>query len=80
VTGSNFVRNLDRQALYLFVLFLARFFLNYVNKFAFRMIGIRMSAAIRAHYLRCLFMQTIHILDSSKSVSGTIVGFFPPIY
>lgn len=54
----------DRQALYLFILFLARFVLNYINKFAFRMIGIRLSSAIRLHYLQKLFGQTIHVLDS----------------
>ncbi|KAF6841568.1 ABC transporter [Colletotrichum musicola] len=54
----------DRQALYLFILFLARFILNYINKFAFRMIGIRLSSAIRLHYLQRLFGQTIHVLDS----------------
>ena len=31
------------------------------------MIGIRMSAAIRLHYLRSLFSQTIHVLDSMPS-------------
>ncbi len=31
------------------------------------MIGIRMSAAIRLHYLQSLFGQTIHVLDSMPS-------------
>lgn len=62
---STFRQTLDRMALYLFLLFLARFVLTYVNKFTFRIIGIRMSAAIRADYLRCLFSQTIHVLDTS---------------
>ncbi len=40
------------------------------------MIGIRMSAAIRLHYLQCLFGQTIHVLDSmpSGAAAGTITG------
>lgn len=64
---SDFTRLLNRQALYIFILFLARFFLNYMAKFSFRIIGIRMSAAIRLDYLRCLFGQTIHVLDSMPS-------------
>jgi ATP-binding cassette subfamily B (MDR/TAP) protein 1 len=38
------------------------------------MIGIRMSAAIRLDYLRCLFAQTIHVLDSMApgAAAGTI--------
>ena len=67
---SEFRRLLNRQALYIFILFLARFFLNYINKFAFRMISARMSAAIRLHYLRCLFQQSIHVFDSMPSGSS----------
>lgn len=67
VTQAEFDQLLDRQALYVFIIFLVRFFLNYINKFALRMIGIRISAALRSHYLSCLFMQTVHVLDSSTS-------------
>jgi ATP-binding cassette, subfamily B (MDR/TAP), member 1 len=40
------------------------------------MIGIRMSAAIRLHYLKCLFGQSIHVLDSMPpgAAAGTITG------
>ncbi|KAI0447319.1 P-loop containing nucleoside triphosphate hydrolase protein [Xylaria telfairii] len=74
LTRDEFQGNLDRNALYLFLLFLGRFTLAYINKFAYRMIGIRMSAAIRLDYLRCLFGQTIHVLDSMPpgSAAGTI--------
>ncbi|OAA54731.1 ABC transporter transmembrane region [Niveomyces insectorum RCEF 264] len=65
--SGSFQHALNKQSLYIFILFLARFSLNYVNKFAFRMISARMSAAIRLHYLRCLFGQTIHVLDSMPS-------------
>jgi ABC-type multidrug transport system fused ATPase/permease subunit len=58
---------LNRQSLYIFALFIARFGLNYINKFCFRMIGIRMSAGIRLHYLESLFGQTVHVLDSMPS-------------
>lgn len=66
-TLSSFTRLVNRQSLYIFLLFLARFSLNYVSKFAFRLIGIRMSAKIRLDYLRCLFRQTVHVLDSMPS-------------
>ncbi|KAM0434503.1 hypothetical protein ACHAPT_003599 [Fusarium lateritium] len=58
------IKTTQRLALYMFFLFLARFILNSINKFAFRMIGIRLSSAIRLHYLQCLFGQSIHVLDS----------------
>jgi ABC-type multidrug transport system fused ATPase/permease subunit len=76
VTKAEFEASLNRQALYIFILFLARFFLNYINKFCFRLIGIRMSAGIRLDYLRCLFGQTIHVLDSmpSGAAAGTITS------
>ncbi|KAM7194294.1 putative ABC multidrug transporter [Naviculisporaceae sp. PSN 640] len=73
---SMFEANLNKQALYIFALFLARFGLSYINKFCFRLIGIRMSAAIRLHYLRALFGQTVHVLDSmpSGSAASTITA------
>ncbi|PHH63018.1 hypothetical protein CDD81_6349 [Ophiocordyceps australis] len=61
---EEFRGTLSRLALYMFALFLGRFGLNYVNKLCFRMIGIRLSSAIRLHYLRSLFAQSIHVLDS----------------
>ncbi|KAI0007485.1 P-loop containing nucleoside triphosphate hydrolase protein [Xylariaceae sp. FL0662B] len=74
LTQEEFRSALDRNALYLFLLFIARFVLTYINKYGYRMIGIRMSAAIRLDYLRCLFGQTIHVLDSMPpgSAAGTI--------
>lgn len=73
---AQFEAILDRQALYIFALFLARFGAGYINKFCFRMIGIRMSAAIRLHYLVSLFGQTVHVLDSMPSgqAAGTITA------
>jgi ATP-binding cassette subfamily B (MDR/TAP) protein 1 len=70
-TLADFNHLLNRQSLYIFYLFLARFFLNYVSKFSFRLIGIRMSAKIRLDYLRCLFGQTVHVLDSMPSGAAT---------
>lgn len=62
--AEHFEDLVNRQSLILFLLFIARFVLNYINKFAFRMVGIRMSSKIRLHYLTCLFGQSIHVLDS----------------
>ncbi len=66
-SADEFKAQINRMALYMFALFIARFGLNYINKFCFRLIGIRMSAAIRLHYLRSLFAQTVHVLDSMPS-------------
>lgn len=64
LSRSDFERLLDRQALYILGLFLGRFCLCYVNKFCFRMMGIRLSSAIRLHYLQCLFNQSVQVIDS----------------
>ncbi|KAK9425140.1 putative Leptomycin B resistance protein pmd1 [Seiridium unicorne] len=74
VSQAQFEAALNRNALYIFALFIAKFGLTYMTKFSFRIIGIRMSAAIRLHYLRCLFGQTIHVLDSMPpgAAAGTI--------
>ncbi|KAL2022705.1 hypothetical protein VTK56DRAFT_4786 [Thermocarpiscus australiensis] len=66
-TADQFTSQVNRMSLYMFALFIARFGLNYINKFCFRLIGIRMSAAIRLHYLKSLFSQTVHVLDSMPS-------------
>ncbi|KAK7970007.1 hypothetical protein PG988_009080 [Apiospora saccharicola] len=69
-----FESTINTFALRIFGLFIARWGLHYISKFSVRMIGIRMSAAIRLHYLRCLFGQTIHVLDSMTpgAAAGTI--------
>ncbi|EGX93735.1 ABC multidrug transporter, putative [Cordyceps militaris CM01] len=59
-----FKSTLQKLSLYMLGLFLGRLFLNYINKFAFRMIGIRISSAIRLHFLQALFAQSIHVFDS----------------
>lgn len=75
-TSASLGDTIDRQCLYMFILFLARFFLNYVSKFTLRMIGIRISAAIRMEYLASLFAQTIHVLDTMPpgAAAGTITS------
>ncbi|CAJ0553535.1 Ff.00g120470.m01.CDS01 [Fusarium sp. VM40] len=75
-TQSDFNRDIDKLALYMFFLFLGRLVLNSINKFVFRMIGIRLSSAIRLHYLQRLFGQSIHVLDSMPPgyATGTITS------
>ncbi|KAF7549409.1 hypothetical protein G7Z17_g6410 [Cylindrodendrum hubeiense] len=64
ITKAEFEKTIDKFALYMFFLFIGRFALNYINKLVFRMIGIRLSSAVRLHYVKCLFGQSIHVLDS----------------
>ncbi|CAD0020286.1 unnamed protein product [Aureobasidium pullulans] len=64
MSRDDFERILNRQALYIMALFLGRWVLNTVNKYCFRMIGIRLSSAIRLRYLQALFAQSIHVIDS----------------
>ncbi|SPO01760.1 related to multidrug resistance protein [Cephalotrichum gorgonifer] len=59
-----FERILNKQALYIMALFIGRWGLNAVNKYCFRMIGIRLSSAVRLHYLQSLLAQPIHVIDS----------------
>nr|UMZ45372.1 hypothetical protein [Paramyrothecium roridum] len=63
-TRAEFQAVLNKQGLFMMGLFLGRLTLNCINKFCFRMIGIRLSSAIRLHYIRCLFSQSVHVLDS----------------
>nr|UMZ45324.1 hypothetical protein [Paramyrothecium sp.] len=64
VTRAEFQAVLNTQGLFMMGLFLGRFVLNSINKFCFRMIGVRLSSAIRLHYVRSLFGQSVHVLDS----------------
>ncbi|KAK7532365.1 P-loop containing nucleoside triphosphate hydrolase protein [Phyllosticta citribraziliensis] len=57
-------RILNKAALYIMALFLGRWGLNAINKFCFRMIGIRLSSAVRLRYLQSLLAQSIHTLDA----------------
>ncbi|KAI6771201.1 hypothetical protein HG531_008826 [Fusarium graminearum] len=64
ISSDGFRDILDRQVLYIVGLFIGRWGLNSINKYCFRMIGIRLSSAIRLHYLQSLFSQSIHVIDS----------------
>ncbi|KAE9373087.1 P-loop containing nucleoside triphosphate hydrolase protein [Stipitochalara longipes BDJ] len=63
-SSDDFQRILNKQALYIMALFIGRWGLNSTNKFCFRMIGIRLSSAVRLHYLKSLFRQSIQVIDS----------------
>ncbi|KAJ5329046.1 hypothetical protein N7452_009436 [Penicillium brevicompactum] len=60
-------KTLNQLCLFIFALFIARFGLASIQKFAFRMIAIRLSAAILLHYICHLFDQSVHVLDSLPS-------------
>ncbi|KAL7917170.1 multidrug resistance-type transporter protein [Trichoderma austrokoningii] len=62
--ASRLKHQIDKLSLYMFFLFIARLVLNYSNKFTFRMASIRLSSAVRLHYLQRLFGQSVHVLDS----------------
>ncbi|TQV90319.1 multidrug resistance protein 1 [Cordyceps javanica] len=64
LSADSFKSTLQKLSLYMLGLFLGRLLLNYINKFAFRMIGIRISSAIRLHFLQAVFAQSIHVFDS----------------
>ncbi|KUI65750.1 Multidrug resistance protein 2 [Cytospora mali] len=73
---AEFEHYLDYQVLLMLILFIVRFTLSYMSKFSFRLIGIRISAAIRLHYLSSLLNQTVHVLDSMApgAAAGTITS------
>ncbi|ETS82686.1 hypothetical protein PFICI_04562 [Pestalotiopsis fici W106-1] len=62
-SSQSFSSILNQQALYIMAIFFVRWALSSINKFCFRMIGIRLSSAIRRDYLEALFAQPIHTID-----------------
>lgn len=64
ISRGDFDRILNQQALYIMALFIGRWGLSSINNYCFRMIGIRLSSAVRHHYLQSLFAQSIHTIDS----------------
>ena len=69
ILRDDFGRILKRQALYITALFLVRWTLSSVNKFCFRMIGIRLTSAVLGDYLRALFAQSVDVVDSMPAGS-----------
>ncbi|UKZ61367.1 uncharacterized protein TrAtP1_002633 [Trichoderma atroviride] len=63
VTESQFGDSIDKKALDVVYLFIGKFVLSYIANYLFRITSIRLSAAIRLHYLRALFNQSVGELD-----------------
>lgn len=68
IPGSTFTtaqlkKSINRNALYIFILFIAKFILAYISMFCYRMTGIRISARIRLAYLTALFAQPVGKVD-----------------
>ncbi|CAG8983020.1 hypothetical protein HYALB_00010146 [Hymenoscyphus albidus] len=62
-TKAMFLAAINQNVLYMLYLFIARFVLDYIAILGFRMVSIRVSAAIRLVYLKALFAQPISTLD-----------------
>lgn len=73
-TRAQFNHSLNKQTLYIVYLFIARWGLSYYSMFAFRMVGLRMSAKLRLEYLRAIFSLPVSVLDTlpSGQASNTI--------
>ena len=68
---SDFLASVNQNALYILYLFIAKFLLNYVSIYSFRMTGIRISARIRMAYLVALFNQPISAIDKLPPGAAT---------
>jgi ABC-type bacteriocin/lantibiotic exporter with double-glycine peptidase domain len=71
VTEDQFRARVDRNALYIFCLFIGKFCLGYISTYAFRMSGIRISAAIRLAYLSSLFELPVSAIDKLPAGEAT---------
>jgi ATP-binding cassette subfamily B (MDR/TAP) protein 1 len=71
VTEKEFRDGVDRNALYLFLLFIGKFILGYVSTYGFRMSGIRISAALRLAYLSSLFELPVSAIDKLPAGEAT---------
>jgi ATP-binding cassette subfamily B (MDR/TAP) protein 1 len=71
VTEEQFRTAVNRNALYIFCLFIGKFFLGYISTYAFRMSGIRISAAIRLAYLSSLLDLPVSLIDKLPAGEAT---------
>ncbi|KAF9767001.1 ABC transporter bea3 [Fusarium sp. DS 682] len=71
--GDEFRSKLSELCFYLLGLFLGRLVLGYINNFAFRMTGVRITSAIRQDYFTALFSQSVHVLDSMPPGYATTI-------
>lgn len=71
VTEKEFLAAVDRNALYMFCLFIAKFCLGYISTYAFRMSGLRISSAIRLAYLSSLLDLPVSAVDKLPAGEAT---------
>ena len=71
ITKNDFQSSVNHNVLYVVYLFIAKFALDYISIFCFRMSGIRISAAIRLAYLKALFAQPISAVDKLPPGAAT---------
>ncbi|KAJ4353573.1 ABC-type transporter tr06 [Didymosphaeria variabile] len=64
VTKQQFQSVVNKQALYILYLFIAKFVMSYISMFTVRISGLRMSAALRLAYLRATFAQPVSVIDT----------------
>ncbi|KAF2451027.1 leptomycin B resistance protein pmd1 [Karstenula rhodostoma CBS 690.94] len=64
VTKQEFMSEVNKQALYIVYLFIAKFVLSYISMFTVRISGLRISAALRLAYLRATFAQPVSVIDT----------------
>ncbi|CAK7232957.1 hypothetical protein SEUCBS140593_008439 [Sporothrix eucalyptigena] len=63
MTEAMFMHEIVQCVYYLIYIFAARLVLGYVAYFGFRMSSLRISAALRLEYMRCLLAQPVSTLD-----------------
>ncbi|KAJ5314049.1 uncharacterized protein N7443_000933 [Penicillium atrosanguineum] len=71
-TEAQFKTSVNRLSLYIVYLFIAKFTLTYFSMYCFRVISLRVSAALRLEYMDSLFAQPISKLDQVSV--GTVVN------
>ncbi|KAL9621362.1 MAG: hypothetical protein Q9160_004253 [Pyrenula sp. 1 TL-2023] len=70
-TTAQLNKSINRNALYIFILFITKFVLAYISMFCYRMTGIRVSARIRLAYLTALFAQPVGNVDKLPPGAAT---------
>ncbi|OJJ42146.1 hypothetical protein ASPZODRAFT_137457 [Penicilliopsis zonata CBS 506.65] len=71
-TEAQFKASVSRLSLYIVYLFIAKFTLTYFSMYCFRVISLRVSAALRLEYMNALFSQPISKLDQVSV--GTVIN------
>ncbi|KAF1850722.1 P-loop containing nucleoside triphosphate hydrolase protein [Cucurbitaria berberidis CBS 394.84] len=64
VTKHEFQAEINRLALFIVYLFIAKFVMSYISLLTVRISGLRISSALRLAYLRALFAQPVSVIDT----------------